>query len=159
MLDKNRASFWAIVLWILFAINLLFLTIQLIPVERGNPPVVREPKWDSVQTRAYAKRACFDCHSNETQWPWYAYLAPLSWRVASHVQNARAKFNMSDWFPGDGDAAAKLVASDKMPLWDYQLLHAEARFTDADKAAFISGLKATFGSAGASDAQNAISGR
>ena len=80
MLDKNRASFWAIVLWILFAINLLFLTIQLIPVERGNPPVVREPKWDSVQTRAYAKRACFDCHSNETQWPWYAYLAPLSWR-------------------------------------------------------------------------------
>ena len=159
MLDKSRTRFWTMVLWILCAINLIFLAIQLIPVDRSNPPIVREPKWDSTQTRAYAKRACFDCHSNETQWPWYAYLAPLSWRVAGHVQNARAKLNMSDWFPGDGDEAARLVAGDKMPLWDYQLLHSAARLTDTDKTAFISGLKATFGSASASNPQNAISQR
>ena len=158
MLDKHRASV-TIGLWLLFAINLIFLAMQLIPVERSNPPIVREPKWDSAQTRVYAKQACFDCHSNETQWPWYAYLAPLSWRVADHVQNGRAKFNMSDWFPNDGDEAARLVASGKMPLWDYQLLHPAARLSATDKAAFIRGLKATFGSGGASIPENAISER
>ena len=60
----------------------LFGLIQLVPVQRTNPPVVAEPPWDSPETRALAVRACFDCHSNETVWPWYAYVAPVSWLVA-----------------------------------------------------------------------------
>ncbi|MFN8488703.1 MAG: heme-binding domain-containing protein [Caldilineaceae bacterium] len=147
MPSRSRARIWTLILWILLIANLSFLAIQLIPVEYSNPPVVREPHWDSPQTRAYAKRACFDCHSNETQWPWYAYLAPFSWRITGHVQAARAKFNISEWSPGDGDEAARLVAENKMPLWDYRLFHPAAQFSEADKQAFIAGLKATFGQA------------
>ena len=69
------------------------LLIQLVPVQRTNPPVVREPNWDSVQTRDLMARACLDCHSNETNWPWYAYVAPVSWLVAHDVQEGRATVN------------------------------------------------------------------
>ncbi|MCB0186228.1 MAG: heme-binding domain-containing protein, partial [Caldilineaceae bacterium] len=61
--------------------------IQLLPagVRRDNPPVVQEPPWDSPETRALAVRACFDCHSNETTWPWYSYIAPMSWMILQDV--------------------------------------------------------------------------
>src|SRR5690349_11025724 len=65
----------------LLAITGLFLLIQAVPYGRAhtNPPVVSEPHWDSPRTRELAKRACFDCHSNETRWPWYSHVAPMSW--------------------------------------------------------------------------------
>lgn len=68
---------------------------RLLPVARSNPPVTREVQWDSTQIRALAQRACFDCHSNETVWPWYSYIAPISLRVADHVQEGRQKLNFS----------------------------------------------------------------
>ncbi|MFQ5753108.1 MAG: heme-binding domain-containing protein [bacterium] len=122
-----------------------FIGIQFIPVNRSNPPVVSEPNWDSPATRAYAQRACFDCHSHKTNWPWYAYVAPVSWFVADHVNEARKELNMSAWKLGDGDEAAKEVREGSMPLWQYKLLHSEARLTDAETQEFISGLVATFG--------------
>ena len=63
--------------WFLAAV----VVMQLVPYGRdhSNPPVTAEPNWDSPETRALFKRACFDCHSNETVWPWYAYVAPFSW--------------------------------------------------------------------------------
>ena len=65
---------------IILGVLCLGLVIQLLPYGRDhtNPPVVAEPLWDSPQTRALAKRACFDCHSNETIWPWYTNVAPVS---------------------------------------------------------------------------------
>ena len=74
-----------------------FIAIQFIPVNRTNPPVAQEPNWDSPQTRALAERACFDCHSNETKWPWYSKVAPVSWIVADHVHEGRAALNLSEW--------------------------------------------------------------
>jgi len=71
---------------IIIGIGLIgFIAIQFIPLDTTNPPVVREPNWDSPQTRDLAKRACFDCHSNETVWPTYAKIAPISWIVSNHV--------------------------------------------------------------------------
>ena len=80
-----------------------FLLIQLVPFGRDhtNPPVVQEPKWDSPATRELAKRACFDCHSNETVWPWYSNIAPVSWLVANDTYEGRDHLNFSDWVPGD----------------------------------------------------------
>src|SRR5262245_29295439 len=77
----------------------LFAVMQLIPYgrDRSNPPVVQEPAWDSPRTRELAVRACFDCHSNETQWPDYARVAPLSWMVGRDVEVARSVLNFSDW--------------------------------------------------------------
>jgi len=73
--------------------------IQLIPFGRQhtNPPVVREPAWDSPQTRALAKRACFNCHSNETTWPWYSSVAPVSWLTQRDVNGGRSHLNFSEW--------------------------------------------------------------
>ena len=126
-------------------ILLILILIQFIPVDRTNPPVVREPNWDSPKTRAYAVRACFDCHSNETKWPAYSYVAPVSWLVADDVKEGRKDFNMSDWKPGKGDEAAKEVRKGDMPMWQYTLMHSEANLTNAEKNDFIAGLIATFG--------------
>jgi hypothetical protein len=124
---------------------ILFIIIQFIPVRRLNPPIVKEPAWDSPETRELAKRACFDCHSNETKWPMYAYIAPISWMVISDVNEGRKQFNISDWKQGKGDEAAKEVRKGDMPMWQYTLMHSEAKLTDAEKKKFIAGLIATFG--------------
>lgn len=74
------------------------LLIQLVPYGRAhtNPPVVMEPQWDSAVTRETFYRACGDCHSNQTVWPWYSNIAPISWMIQNHVDEGRTKFNASD---------------------------------------------------------------
>jgi hypothetical protein len=77
----------------------LLLAIQLLPVWllQTNPSVVAEPTWDRPQTRSLAQRACFDCHSNETQWPLYTRIAPVSWLVTFDVLRGRRELNFSTW--------------------------------------------------------------
>ncbi|ARA94491.1 hypothetical protein AWN76_015890 [Rhodothermaceae bacterium RA] len=125
---------------------LLFVALQFVPVDRSNPPVSREVRWDRPETRALAQRACFDCHSNETVWPWYAYVAPVSWRVAGHVEDGRRHLNFSAWDQPneDADEVEEVLREGEMPLWDYVLLHPEARLTGAETEALIEGLRATF---------------
>lgn len=126
-----------------------FLAIQLVPYGRDhtNPPVTGEPAWDSPATRATAVTACFDCHSNETVWPWYTNIAPMSWRVQSHVDEGREKLNFSEWGTGEqaSDEIVEVVQEGEMPPWDYLLMHPEARLSDADLQVFLDGLRATFG--------------
>lgn len=125
----------------------LLLIIQFIPLNQTNPTVIREPAWDSPRTRAYAQRACFDCHSNETVWPWYAHVAPLSWLITNHVNEGRKEFNISEWKPGQGDEAAEHFRDGEMPLSSYRLLHPEARLSATERSEFLEGLIATFGQA------------
>jgi hypothetical protein len=123
-----------------------FVVIQFIPVDRRNPPVVSEPNWDSPQTQALAERACFDCHSNETEWPAYAYVAPISWLVANDVQEGREKYNLSDWAnnPIEAEEMIEEIEEGHMPLPNYVMLHPEARLSPAEKAQLITGLERTF---------------
>jgi hypothetical protein len=133
---------------ILFLVGVvLLLAIQLIPYghDHTNPKVVREPPWDSPATRATAVIACFDCHSNQTVWPWYSNIAPASWLIQRDVDEGRNHLNFSDWVAGQGHASAGKVSSGQMPPFQYLLAHPEARLSEADKAAFIEGLIATFG--------------
>jgi mono/diheme cytochrome c family protein len=91
------------VIGVIAAIGLVvFIVIQFVPVEQTNPPVVSEPKWDSPQTKELVQRACYDCHSNETKWPWYSQVAPVSWLVADHVNEGRSKLNFSEWQVNQG---------------------------------------------------------
>ncbi len=128
---------------------ILFLAIQLFPYGRShaNPPVKQEPKWDSPRTRQIFFRVCKNCHSNETEWPWYSNVAPASWLLQSDVNEARSLFDVSEWgrSVNNGDAAAGFVEAGAMPPWDYRLMHPETRMSADEKAAFIQGLKATFG--------------
>jgi hypothetical protein len=127
--------------------------IQVVPVSRDNPPVQASVQWDSPQTRDLFMRACGDCHSNETRWPWYAYIAPSSWLTTMHVHDGRAQFNLSDLnnvlefrraeLPNE---AAQQLRMGTMPPKDYLLLHPEARLSDAEKQALIDGLRKSLSS-------------
>lgn len=86
-------------------IVLALIVIQFVPVDKSNPPVVNEPKWDSPQTQMLAERACYDCHSNQTKWPWYSNVAPVSWLVSRHVQEGRAELNFSEWGVNNSSAS------------------------------------------------------
>ncbi|MCQ3980790.1 MAG: cytochrome C [Anaerolineae bacterium] len=119
--------------------------IQFIPVAHTDPPITREIRWDSPQTQELAQRACFDCHSNETIWPWYTYVAPVSWRVANHVYEGRRRLNFSEWDrPNENEERiVEDMTSGRMPLWDYLLLHPKAELTPTEQQALIDGLKQT----------------
>ena len=121
--------------------------IQLIPYGRthSNPPVSKEPAWDSPRTRELAVRACFDCHSNETRWPWYADLAPFSWVVQSDVENARSVINFSAWDLGYELASysGESVLTRTMPPSKYRMAHPEADLTRQEIVDLARGLDAT----------------
>jgi hypothetical protein len=135
--------------WAVLGMVARVLAIQLVPYGRDhtNPPVLAEPQWDSPRTRELAVRACYDCHSNQTTWPWYANVAPVSWRVQQHVAEGRGKVNYTAWSRPQPEAAdsAEAVAEGAMPPRDYLLVHLRARLTDAERQELIRGLAATFG--------------
>jgi cytochrome c551/c552 len=140
-----------IVLGVIVGAVALFALIQLIPtgVSYTNPPVVSEPNWGSPQTRALAQRACFDCHSNETTWPWYSKIAPVSWLVAKDVNEGRQKLNFSDWARAgqsrrDEDPQEEIVRNienGSMPPWYYTLLHPTASLSAEEKQQLINAFK------------------
>jgi hypothetical protein len=131
------------------------LAIQLVPYGRDhtNPPVTGEPPWDSAATRELAVVACFDCHSNETVWPWYSNIAPISWRLQRNVDEGRARLNFSEWGSRAQETGeiVEVVGEGEMPPWDYLLLHPDARLSDADTQALIEGLGKTFGAGAATE--------
>ena len=130
------------------------VAMQVIPVgSRANPPIGIEPNWDSLETRALAQRACFDCHSNETVWPWYSYVAPISWMVVKDVNEGRRVFNFSEWTAEQQQAsqpeeAVELVSKNLMPLPYYILIHPEANLTNLEKGQLVNGLIATLAQSG-----------
>jgi hypothetical protein len=130
----------------------VLLAIQLVPYGRAheNPPIADEPDWVEPHTRELAERACFDCHSNETRWPWYAHVAPASWLVQSHVDEGRRILNFSEWQRPYEEASesSEAVLEREMPPRSYLLAHAAARLTAAEREALARGLaKMTAGGA------------
>ncbi len=128
----------------------LAVLIQFVPYgrEHTNPEVVSEPRWDSPRTRELFMHACGDCHSNETKWPWYSGIAPISWLVAYDVDEGREHFNVSMWGvqeENEGEEAAEEVREGEMPPWAYLLAHPEARLDETEKRELIEGLVRTFG--------------
>jgi len=123
------------------------ILIQFIPYghDHTNPPVAAEPNWDSPQTRDLAVRACYDCHSNQTTWPWYSNIAPISWLIQHDVVEGRSKLNFTDWNAAQpaADNAAEKVQRGEMPQSYYVMLHPSAKLTAAEKQALIQGLQAT----------------
>ena len=133
----------------LLASLVVLLLIQAIPYGRNhtNPPLVGEPSWDSATTRAIAKRACFDCHSHETVWPWYSRIAPMSWLVQYDADKGRRELNFSDWRRAaqEGKRPGKIreeVIEGGMPPIAYRMMHPEARLTDAEKRQLADALSA-----------------
>ena len=126
---------------VLLVLVILFGVIQLIPgmVNRNNPPVESDIP-TSPEVKAVLKKACYDCHSNESKWPWYSYVAPVSWLVSHDVQEAREEMNFSIWNSYEPKEQAEMhedcwemVSKNEMPLWFYVPLHPEAKLSEEDR--------------------------
>ena len=134
-------------------------SLQLVPYGRDhqNVPTVTEPAWSSPNVRALAERACFDCHSNHTRWPWYSHVAPVSWLVQRDVDEGRRALNFSEWnrLQRHAKKASKEVAEGEMPLAIYTVLHPDAVLSASDRQALVEGLKLSLATspAGAPDDQ------
>jgi hypothetical protein len=133
--------------WSTGAAALVLIAIQVVRPARTNPAV------DAAHTLAASERvpdaflrtldrACRDCHSNGTRWPWYSQVAPVSWFVIDHVNHGRSHFNYSEWSRYDADEATRLLKKScelaregAMPLASYTWIHRDARLTRADMAA------------------------
>ncbi|MEK7251743.1 MAG: heme-binding domain-containing protein [Actinomycetota bacterium] len=136
------------IVWTMLAVaTALAAAAQLVPYGRDhtNPPVTAEPAWNAPETRALAVRACFDCHGNETAWPWYTDVAPISWLLTNHVVEGRRVLNFSTWDrpQGELDEIAETIREGEMPPASYVILHPDARLSGAEKQQLIDGLEAT----------------
>src|ERR1700729_673705 len=118
---------------IILSLALVAILIQFIPYghDHTNPAVTKEATWDSPQTADLARRACFDCHSNETVWPWYSNVAPVSWLNQRDVNGGRRHLNFSEWNKPQKHAGhvVKEIQSGDMPLWFYLPMHSAARLS------------------------------
>lgn len=128
---------------IFLALVILFVAIQFIPVDRTNPAETA-PINAPADIAPILKSACFDCHSNQTVWPWYSKVAPVSWVIAEHVEDGRRHLNFSNWFEYSPkkqlkklDELVEEVEEGKMPLEQYLYLHSEAKLSAEQKGKLI----------------------
>jgi hypothetical protein len=138
---------WKKTRWILYGPGVLVALaalIQLVPVARTNPPVTHDLD-APPQVKAILKASCYDCHSNETLWPWYSHVAPVSWLVASDVARGRHHFNFSTWDRYDTSRRHAIVTRGlkeihrgDMPPWYYTIKHPDGKMTDQKRAALES---------------------
>jgi len=125
----------------------VFAGLQMIPVDRSNPPVdaprtIFASEALPAKVETVLRRSCQDCHSNQTRWPWYSYVAPMSWIVAHDVHAARRQMNLSEWAAySDKKRESRLngiceqVVNGDMPEGKYALIHRRARVTEDERAA------------------------
>ena len=171
---RLRAGLLSVLKWGLVGLVVAFLLIQALPFGRShtNPAVHSEPPWDSPRTRELAIDACYDCHSNRTEWPWYSYIAPMSWLVEYDVYKGRDDLNFSEWEryqekwrekaererlkelerlregkkpkKEKPPSLVKVVLEGEMPLWYYVIAHPDADLSEAEKQELAQGLARTF---------------
>jgi hypothetical protein len=125
----------------------LFGLLQLVPYgwTHSNPPVTQPLVWSDAEAERLARAACYDCHSNETEWPVYSFVAPMSWLVRRDIERGRAALNLSELDRGGGeelDEAADTIEDGEMPPRQYELAHPGARLSDDERARLIAALEA-----------------
>jgi len=127
---------------VLIVLVVAFLAAQFVRIDRTNPPVdpahtIKAP----ADVQAILDRSCADCHSNNTRWPWYTNVAPVSWWIADHIKEGRRELNLSEFATYSPKKAkhkleeiCEQVEKGEMPLTGYVPLHPEAKLSDADKS-------------------------
>ena len=136
---------WKVLRWIVLVVAVAAVVIQFVPVARpSNPPVTSEVP-ASPEVRAILRRACYDCNSNETVWPWYSRVAPVSWQVAQDVREGREELNFSTWDQYSAKQQGKKlresfeeVGEGEMPPWFYLPMHSDAMLSTQDRSALRS---------------------
>ena len=121
---------------IIIALIVILIGIQFIPVERTNPPISMDISAPG-NVASILRNSCYDCHSNETVWPWYSKIAPVSFLVAGDVNKGRKHLNFSEWDKYETDKREKIleeiveeVEKENMPLPIYTFTHPNAKLDD-----------------------------
>jgi hypothetical protein len=125
----------------------VIVALQFFPIERTNPPERGEPP-GPPEVQALLRRSCFDCHSHETQWPWYTQIAPASLLIARDVKEGRKEVNFSLWGKYNESRKskklkeiAKEVGEGDMPLFYYLPLHPDAKLSAAERELIVKWAK------------------
>jgi hypothetical protein len=130
--------------WTAIVLAIIFAGLQFIRPARTNPPVdeartIQAQAHLTPEVAAILDRSCNDCHSNQTRWPWYSNVAPVSWFVINHVNVGRSEMNLSEWAeysPDDQQGFLKKICREvkvgEMPLKSYLRLHHEAKLSSED---------------------------
>lgn len=143
-ISKKLKWFFAVAVLMLVAVQFANPPLQNPPVRPGHDLMATNPPPPEVA--ALLRQACYDCHSNETRWPWYAHVAPVSWWIVKHMKEGRDKLNFSEWPHEDGYVAGDQlgrigdqVQTHKMPLPSYTWwgMHPEARLTDEQRGRIL----------------------
>lgn len=129
---------------VLGVLTVAFVAMQFVPYgwTHSNPPVVDPLQWPSTESERLARYSCYDCHSNETDWPAYSYVAPMSWLVRNDVESGRSELNFSNWddFDSEADDAADAIVDGSMPPANYVRLHPGAALNSLEKRLLVDAL-------------------
>lgn len=140
----NKRSVQKILKWAAIVLAMIFVALQFIRPARTNPPIdeartILKHTQITSEVASILDRACNDCHSNQTRWPWYSNISPVSWFVAGHVNEGRREMNFSDWAQYSTQQQVGLlkemcseVKAGAMPMKSYLRLHGEATLTPED---------------------------
>ena len=130
--------------WIAITLLIVFVGMQFVRPAKTNPPIDQSQTIEAhtqmtPQVAAIFDRSCNDCHSNKSRWPWYSNVAPASWLVIGHVNDARRDMNLSEWGKRDRDRQSRKlqqicdeVTDGAMPLGSYTPLHPGSKLSAAD---------------------------
>ncbi|KQR93665.1 cytochrome C [Chryseobacterium sp. Leaf180] len=134
---------------LLIVVLVAFVIIQFFPIDKTNPPVnagmdFLKIKTIEPSTAKLIRNSCYDCHSNETRYPWYASLAPSSWIIKNHIEEARKELNFSTFATYEPsrqikkmEEASEMIEKKEMPLESYFIGHQDAKLTDAQRKELV----------------------
>ncbi len=139
--------------YIFFTIIVILIVCQFFPIDKTNPEVDSTKDFLTMENpptevKQLIKTACYDCHSNETQYPWYTNVAPISWWIKKHIDNGRKKLNYSNWGDYEADKkqhklkeSAEEIHEKQMPLLSYFVMHPEAKLDDTQRQMIVDWIK------------------
>ncbi len=134
---------------IMLVLLTIIVLIQAIRIDKANPPMNQEKdfinsKHPPAGVANLIKTSCYDCHSNETIYPWYTNLAPVSWWIKDHINEARHHLNFSEWETYSSKKAdhklkecVEMVQEGEMPLYSYTLMHSNSSLSEDQKHALV----------------------
>jgi hypothetical protein len=142
---RRRRSGKKIALWTILGLIALFALIQLVPYGRNhtNAPATNPFIWDSPTAEAVAKKACYDCHSNDTKWWWAVKIAPFSWLAQHDIDGAKACVDFSAWSGALSTVELQSALKDGMPPLQFTLIHPNAKLSDAERQTLVRGFEAS----------------
>jgi hypothetical protein len=138
---------------ILIGVVLLLVIIQFFRIDKTNPEVIQENDFITISNppediAAIIKTSCYDCHSNETRYPWYTNISPIAWWVKHHINEGREELNFSEWGTFKEkrqkhklEECIELIEENEMPLKSYLITHGDAKLSEDERKLLLEWLK------------------